>query len=598
MSRAPASQSSALRSPVSQSPVSRHLAWGLTPARAAALAALLSILGVVLIWPTALTLWSLWVTDPLKSIGMLIPLASLALIIRVWRSLHWELRGTWAGLALLAATALSVYVRQHAVLVLVVAPQWNVYFPPNSLVALAYVSGAVLLFGGTRLFRAALFPIALILLVNPVPHIFNVFVDLPLQRVSAHVARAFAHALGQPLTPDQMRLMFTPDFGMFIAPGCNGIRGAVTMGIIALIVGYLSRFRWLAHIAFVVAAVLLGYVFNFVRLCTLVLYYIIALHLPRLQPHGEMADYIIGAGLFLLATSLLIFVVRHAAPFTRPAIDPRSHDPLTPDLDTSESIQLISGPSAFAAPDHRLSHPESPAPDPASATLPPEIPAPAARSLYPRLAAMALLILAGAISAARTHSAALKAAPANAASPAAFPTRVGPYNLVRSWSEYATAGPLIFDWADYAPAAGGTHIAVGISPVLGSHDTLICHSARGEDPVWHAELPVLTAAGPTSFSASFFSDGASQYLEATTLCQAGTCGEYSDDRRHFGLIYSRPSASDLFSRDPGRPIPIMLRAETSDTALPADLARQQLTAATRTFVSALDLNDLTRPYRH
>ncbi len=517
----------------------------------ASLAALLTILGVSSIWPAALLLWSLWVTDPLKSIGMLVPLASLALILRVWRSIGWETQGTWGGLVLLFATAAAVYVRDHAVLVLVVAPQWNVYFPPNSLVAFAYVSGAVLLFGGTRLFRAALFPIFLILLVNPVPHIFNVFVDLPLQHASAHVARAFAHALGQPLTPDQMRLMFTPDFGMFIAPGCNGIRGAITMGMIALIVGYLSRFRWQAHAAFVVAAVLLGYLFNFVRLCTLVLYYIVALHFTRLQSHGEMADYIIGACLFLFATFLLTYIVRHAQNFTRP---------------------------------------------PAPANLPSSAPAP--NSLYLRYAAMAALTVLGSVGIARAHAAASRIAPQDTSALGAFPTRVGPYTLARSWNEYVTGGPLIFQWADYAPADNSPHVAIGISPVLGSHDTLICHSARGEDPIWHAELPAATAAGATSFSASFFADGATQYLETTTLCNGNSCGEYSDNRRHLGFVYSRPSAASLFSRDPERPIPVMLRAETTDTALPPDLARQQLTTSTRAFLAALNLDDLTRPFRH
>ena len=523
----------------------------LLPQFRATLAVLCAILGVVSIWPAALLLWSLWVTDPLKSIGMLVPFASLALILRAWRSIGWQTQGTWGGLVLLVITAAAVYVREHAVLVLVVAPQWNVYFPPNSLVALAYVSGVVLLFGGPRLFRAALFPICLILLVNPVPHIFNVFVDLPLQRTSAHVARAFAHALGQPLTHDQMRLMFTPNFGMFIAPGCNGIRGAVTMGMIALIVGYLSRFRSAAHAAFVIAAVLLGYLFNFVRLCTLVLYYIVALHFTRLQSHGEMADYIIGACLFLVATFLLTYIVRHAENFTRP---------------------------------------------PAPANVPASVPAPSA--LYPRYAAMAVLTLLGSLGIARAHAAASRIAPQDTSALGTFPARVGAYTLARSWNEYVTGGPLIFQWADYAPADNSPHIAIGISPVLGSHDTLICHSARGEDPIWHAELPAATAVGATSFSASFFADGATQYLETTTLCNGSSCGEYSDNRRHLGFVYSRPSAASLFSRDPERPIPVMLRAETTDTALPPDLARQQLTTATRAFLAALNLDDLTRPYRH
>ncbi len=218
------------------------------------------------------------------------------------------MEGSWWGLAILAVTIAAVHVRDQAVLVLVVSPKWAVYFPPHSLVAFAYGAGVVLLFGGTRLFRAALFPIVLLWFVNPIPHFFNVLVDLPLQRVSAHVARAFAIALGQPLSPDQMRLMFTPDFGMFIAPGCNGIRGAVTMGFIALIAGYVYRFRWYAHAAVVAGAVLLGYVFNFARLCILVLYYLVALHFHWLRSRAEMGDYIIGACLFLFATFLLFYV--------------------------------------------------------------------------------------------------------------------------------------------------------------------------------------------------------------------------------------------------------------------------------------------------
>ena len=544
------------------------------PWHGAAFAALLATVGVIIIWPAALLLWGLWVTDPLKSIGMLVPIASLVLILRAWRSIGWETRGTWWGLVLLAATAASVYLREHATLVLVVAPWWNVYFPPNSLVAFAYVSGAVLLFGGTRLFRAALFPIFLILLVNPVPHIFNVFVDLPLQHASAHVARAFAHALGQPLTPDQMRLMFTPDFGMFIAPGCNGIRGAVTMGMIALIVGYLSRFRPYAHALLVAAAVLLGYLFNFVRLCTLVVYYIVALRFKGLQDHGEVADYIIGACLFLFATWLLTYVVRNAGRLTRSESSVPQQD-----LSSRPERSAVEGhasrqPDAFGA----RSRQHSP-------------------SLHSRFAAMAVLILIGSAAFARAYNAGSRPAALDPSVLANFPARIGPYTLARSWNEYATGGPVIFQWADYAPADNSSHIAIGISPILGSHDTLICHSARGEDPIWHAELTAPTAAGATSFSSAFFADGATQYLETTTLCNGNTCGEYTDNRRHFGFVYSRPSAAALFSRDPQRPIPVMLRAETIDTALPADVARQQLTENTRAFLANLNLDELTRPYR-
>ena len=217
---------------------------GLSPVQFVALATALAVLGLSTIWPTVHGLWTLWTTDALRSIGMAIPPVSLILILRAWRTLGWQAKGTWWGLLLLLITMAMTRVQQNAILILVVSPQWSPVLPPPRLMLLAYGSGVVLLLGGTRLYRAALFPILLLCFANPIPRVFNLLVDLPLQHASAHIARAFAMGLGNPLTPDHLRLMFTPDFGMFIAPGCNGIRGSVTMGLIALIAGYLYRFCW------------------------------------------------------------------------------------------------------------------------------------------------------------------------------------------------------------------------------------------------------------------------------------------------------------------------------------------------------------------
>lgn len=531
----------------------------LSPPRAAGFAAALAVLGVCSIWSTAAALWQLWTMDALKSIGMMVPLISFVLILRVWRSQSWQMEGSWWGLAILAVTIAAVHVRDQAVLVLVVSPKWAVYFPPHSLVAFAYGAGVVLLFGGTRLFRAALFPIILLWFVNPIPHFFNVLVDLPLQRISAHVARAFAIALGQPLTPDQMRLMFTPDFGMFIAPGCNGIRGAVTMGFIALIAGYVYRFRWHAHAAVVAGAVLLGYVFNFARLCTLVLYYLVALHFHWLRSRAEMGDYIIGACLFLFATFLLFYVVR------RLGESPKQTKPVM-------------------------------APTPFSST--------SARMYKLRFAAMLLITIFGCYGFARavviaeaTGEFAQIRADRNA--PGKFPTHIGAYTLVRTWNEYLNTGTLLFHWAEYAPANTGAHITLGISPVVGTHDTLICHSARGDDPIWQNQITTATAGQPSvSFSGAMFNNSSSLSLEATTICSGSSCGEYTTDRSHFGFVYSKPNSQSILTQDPQRPIPIMLRTEIGDDSVPADYARQQMSAALSSFLASVDLNALTRPYRH
>ena len=56
--------------------------------------ALLAVVGVLTVWPTVLLLWSLWITDPLKSIGGFVPLVSFLLILRVWRAVGWRREAT------------------------------------------------------------------------------------------------------------------------------------------------------------------------------------------------------------------------------------------------------------------------------------------------------------------------------------------------------------------------------------------------------------------------------------------------------------------------------------------------------------------------
>jgi exosortase/archaeosortase family protein len=552
--------------------------------RAAGLAALLALLGLSTIWSTMNALWGMWTTDALKSIGMFVPVVSFVLILRMWRALGWEMEGSWWGLVVLVVTAAVVRLRDQSIMVFVLSPKWSIYVPPHSLVVFAYGAGVVLLFGGKRLFRAALFPLVLLWFVNPIPHIFNVFVDLPLQRASAHVARAFAIALGQPLSPDQLRLMFTPEFGMFIAPGCNGIRGAVTMGFIALIAGYVYRFRWYAHAAVVAGAVLLGYVFNFARLCILVLYYLVALRFTSLQDKAEMGDYIIGASLFLLGTFLLFYVVRRLS---------ESPGQIKPPAISSAGAPSATGGRGGDGSDGGGGEWDSG--NGGGSGRP---------SFYLRFAAMLVLVLFSCYGVARAYVHAHSDSYASQMksdqnAPGQFPARVGSYTLSRSWNENLFTGPLIFHWAQYVPADGGTPVSIGISPVLGSHDTLVCHSARGEDPLWRDQITLPTAGKvPVNFSGSFFNDGATQYLEATTICNGGSCGEYSSDRTHFGLVYSKPTSQALFSQDPQRPIPILIKAETIDTTLPQAVARQQMITAVRSFLASVDLDGLTQPYRH
>ena len=501
-------------------------------------------------------LWTIWRTDDLKSMGLVVPFVCAGLILREWRRIGWETDGTWWGFAVLAVSAGLMFLRDQTLFIITVNKDWLLQIPPLPLVAVVYAAGMVLLFGGKRLLRAAWFPVLLMWAVIPVPQVFSRRVDLPLQHAGAAVARAFAHALGQPLTQDKLRLMFTPDFGMFIAPGCNGIRGAVTLGLAALVVAYLYRFRWFVFAPVVAGAVLLGYLFNFLRLCLLVVYYKIALPYPWLQNHAKRADYIIGGSLFVLA--LFIF---------------------------------------FALADRLRRDPEDVRPEPA-----PEASAPHRPRLF-LLRVAAVLALSAVFGVEALHALRAEAAyEASRPTPAGMPQQIGDYTLVRTWTDTTIEGAVVYLWGEYAlPATqdGGApspHVSLGISPILSVHDAEVCHIARGEDPTWHGELVDGSPGGEIDLSAAAYNNGVTQRLEASTVCDAGTCRQYSHTSQHVTLLYARPHRELPMQSDRTRPVPVLLKLESLDVLSPSSVVEPQLAAALRNFLAQANLVQITAPY--
>ena len=136
---------------------------------------------------------------------------------------------------------------------------------------------------------------------------------------------------------------------------------------------------------------------------------------------------------------------------------------------------------------------------------------------------------------------------------------------------------------------------LGVSPQT-VHDAEVCHIARGEDPTWHGQIIAATAGGPVELTAATYNDGATQELEASTVCDNGACRQYSETSQHMTLIYARPhrgvplrgrhdaaDPGDAESREPGH-----------------DEPRQRDRAATgrhaRTLPKRANLLSLTAPY--
>jgi exosortase J len=540
----------------------------LMPRTVVVLATLCAAAGLLTIWPSVQSLFNIWTNDDLKSMGMVVPVVSYLLILRAWRQMDWEANGSWWGFAILAISAAMMFLRDQMLLIVTINKNWLLQLPPLPLVAVVYAAGIVLLFGGPRLLKAAWFPVLFLWAVIPVPQTFSRMVDLPLQHASATVARAWAHALGQPLTQDKLRLMFTPEFGMFIAPGCNGIRGAITLGLAAVVVSYVYRFRWYICAPVVVGAVLLGYLFNFLRLCLLVVYYEIALPYPWLQDRAKNADFVIGGCLFLCALAIFFTVANK----------------LRNDLPSSATGELSS------------SIEPAPAADPIVSTERPASLWPARSSLLLRVGAV--LALAAIFGVDVLHEHRVYAAHEASQPFPQLPRQMGNFTLQRTWKE-SQLGVLVYVWGDYAaPSTNGTpsaHVMLGISPQT-VHDAEVCHIARGEEPTWHGQITAATAGGPVELTAATYNDGATQKLEASTVCDNGSCRQYSGTSQHVTVVYARPHRGVPLEGDTTRPIPVMLKVESLDVLTPTHVMEAQMAATLTDFLKGADLLSATAAY--
>jgi exosortase J len=497
-------------------------------------------------------LWRCWTTDPLRSIGMLIPPTSVALTLLVWRRFRWTLRGSWWGLALIALAWLISMLHASAE-VFLTAGSALVSLIPLSLPVYLYGSGVILLCAGTRVWRGAWFPLGLLLLSQPVPVLTSGMIDIPLQNVSAQVARSFAALIHFAPTTPQLQLMFAPDFGMFIAPGCDGIRGAVAMGYVALVLGYVKRVsirRWAAYVA---GGVLLGYVFNFIRLCALVIYYRIALGHPALEGLAKQADYAIGTFLFFAAIFLFL----------------------------------------------RLAHIREeppPAAPPAPAAAEPQ---PSSRTLIARSAAFAILMLVILLLPSSPLRARQSAALAPASLAERMPRQIGEFTLTRTWYEQSAGKTLVEAGAYSAPGADEIILAIWVAPDVYFHDANSCWLARGLEPDRLATLPFVTAQGNAlDLSTGFYSDGVTDSVVVSVACTPGSCSQAQQvaPAHHIGFVVLRPRINSITGASV-HAVPIMIRIDRLHSGAPQAATQSALVDEAQRFLSGFKPMSLSQAFQ-
>jgi exosortase J len=351
-----------------------------------------------------------------------------------------------------------------------------------------------------------------------------------------------------------LRLMFSPDFGMFIAPGCDGIRGAVTMGYVVLIFGYLKRVSWRRWIAYVAAAVLLGYVFNFIRLCVLVLYYRIALGHPVLENFAKQADYAIGSCLFLTAMLLFLKLVRHEG-INQPTVD-------------------VAPPSSV-----RWPH---------------------IRTVWTKCAAFALLLLVAKLS---LPSVMYKDKQVSAVTPeslaARMPKQIGDFTRTRTW--YEQEGGSIFEQNAAYSRPGSDEIILGVWVMNNSyfHDTNLCWLARGLQPDVLTTRQFLAAGGKSlSLNTGFYSDGITDSIVVNAVCTPESCAQYQSTAsgQKMGFLFMGFQSGQAAAAGQ-HPVSIMIRIDKLHSDLAKEQNYDQLAAETQAFLAGFDPASLSRAFQ-
>jgi exosortase J len=494
-------------------------------------------------------LWIIWTMDPLRSIGMLIPPASLLLTLRVWRQNGWAMRGTWWGLPLLASS-FAVSVLRSSIVIQGLAGNGGFNPIPAAIPIFLYGCGTLLLLAGPQTVRKAWFPLGLLLLCQPVPSVFNLL-DFPLQHAAANTARSFATLIGfAPSTP-QLRLMFSPRFGMFIAPGCDGIRGAVTLGYVALLLGYIKRVSLLRWMAYVAGAVLLGYLFNFTRLCVLVLYYRMALGHPALEGAAKWADYCIGSSLFLFATLLALRLLR--------------------DLKGSSTSEADSANAASSA-------------------------RPMARMQSPVLKCAAFAVVVGLAlalpgSALRDHAQHLTLQVSYADR---MPKTIGNYALTRTWYEQVD-GITVVQAGAYSLRGGDEIIlAIWVSPNGNVHNANDCLITRGLQPTSLSSHPFTVAQGKTvDFRTGFYNDGITDTVVANAVCALSSCVQFTP-----GILGSKFDFGYMaFEQQKVHPVSFMVRIDRLASEAPESNVHTLLTTELQQFLVGLDASQLSQSFQ-
>jgi exosortase len=196
-----------------------------------------------------------WWTNPNFSHGFFVPPFAAFLI---WKSRDQlktvTVKPSWSGLGIIAVG-----------LVVLVAGVLGAELFLSRTSLLFVVAGLIVYFKGWKYFRVLFFPWLFLFLMVPPPTLIMNHITIPLQFVASDLATSLLRLAGVPVLQEG-NVIQLPNMALDVVEACSGIRSLISLGVMAIIYGYLLESSNILRLLLAAAAIPIAVLANGLRI--------------------------------------------------------------------------------------------------------------------------------------------------------------------------------------------------------------------------------------------------------------------------------------------------------------------------------------------
>ena len=237
-----------------------------------------------------------WLSSPEASYGLVLATTAVAVAVRRWPAFLSQSTAEGRGLAGLGLATFGAFLFTIGQL------GADLFLTRVSLVVL--LAGAVWALCGARATRAVAAPLVFLLIAIPLPALVVNEVTLPLQLAASRVAELVLGASGIPVYRDG-NLLALPSGTLQVAEACSGLRSAVSLGGVGVLLAWATEPTLPRRVLLVVLTLPIAVVMNGLRVAATGVYVEAAGRPPGADLHAFM-----GWITFLVAVAALIALQR------------------------------------------------------------------------------------------------------------------------------------------------------------------------------------------------------------------------------------------------------------------------------------------------